>query len=94
MAQKLNIEWYTKFAAAVQNTFQCYCVIYDDKKRASTQTSLGHFFKRVDRTEPSKKPEPVPSMSGVGEIAVCSPYSIGDDPSALPSSTTSPSSSK
>ena len=27
-----NIERCTKFAAAVQNAIQCYCVIYDEKK--------------------------------------------------------------
>ena len=59
-AQDLNVERYTKVAAAVQNTIQCYHVIYDEKKRAPTQTSLNHFFKRVDRLETSKEPEPVP----------------------------------
>ena len=42
-AQDLNVEWYTKVAAAVQNAIQC-CVIYDEKKRATTKTSLDHFF--------------------------------------------------
>ena len=48
-AQDQNIGWYTKCAAVVQNAIQCYQVIYDKKKRATTQTSLDHFFKRVDR---------------------------------------------
>ena len=52
------------------------------------------FFKKVDRTESSKEPEPVPSTSGVSEIAACSPSPIADDPSALPSPTSSPSSSQ
>ena len=39
--------------------------IYDEKKRATTQTSLDRFFKRVDRIEPSKEPEPLPSRSGI-----------------------------
>ena len=43
-AQDPNIERYTKVAAAVQNAIQCYRVIYDEKKRATTQTSLGRFF--------------------------------------------------
>ncbi|KAJ8792345.1 hypothetical protein J1605_019901 [Eschrichtius robustus] len=84
-AQDPNVEWYTKVAAAVQNAIQCYRVIYDEKKRATTQTSLDHFFKRVDRIESSKEPEPVPSGSGVSEIAACSPSPIAEDPSALPS---------
>ena len=33
----------------------------------------------------SKKPEPVPSVSGVSEIAACPPSPIADNPSSLPS---------
>ena len=43
-AQDPNVEEYMKVAAAVQNAMQCYHVIYDEKKRATTQTSLDHFF--------------------------------------------------
>ena len=43
-AQDPNIERYTKVAAAIQDAIQCYCVIYDEKKRATTQTSLDGFF--------------------------------------------------
>ena len=42
-AQNLNIEQYTQEAQAVQNAMQCYRVVYDENKRAMTQTSLGHF---------------------------------------------------
>ena len=42
-AQDLNIEQYTKVVEVVQNVIQCYHVIYDEKKRATTQTSLDHF---------------------------------------------------
>ena len=55
-------------AAAVQNANQCYCIIYDEKI-STTQMSLDHFFQRVDRVEPSKEPEPVPSVSGMNETA-------------------------
>ena len=89
-AQDLNTERYTKVAAAIQNAIQCYCVIYDENKRATTQTPLDRFFKRVDRIESSKEPEPLPSTSGVSEIASCPPSPIADDPSALPSPTSSP----
>ena len=58
-AQDSNIGWYAKVAAAVQNAIQCYRVIYDKKNRATTQTSLDRFFKRVHRIESSKEPEPV-----------------------------------
>ena len=34
-------EWYTKFAAAIQNAIQGYHVIYDDRKRVTTQQSMG-----------------------------------------------------
>ena len=52
------------------------------------------FFKRVDRIESSKKPEPVPSTSGVSELAACPLSPIAGDPSALPSPTSSPRSSQ
>ena len=93
-AQDPNLERFTKVAAAVQDAIQCYHVIYDEKKRASTQTSLDNFFKRVDRIESSKEPEPVPSTSGMSEISPCPPSPTADDPSALPSPTSSPSSSQ
>ena len=89
-AQDPNVEQYTKVAAAVQNAIQCYCVIYDEKKRATAQTSLDRFFKRVDRIESSKEPEPVPSTSGMSETAACPPSPVADDPSALPSPTVLP----
>ena len=41
-----------------------------------------------------KEPEPVPSMTGVSEIAACPPSPIANDPSAPPSPTSSLSSSK
>ena len=83
-----------KFAAAVQNAIQCNCVIYNEKKRSATQTSLGHFFKSVDRIESSKGPEPVPSTSRVSETAACPLSPIADDPAALPSPTSTLSSSQ
>ena len=59
------------------------------KKRATTQTSLEGFFKRADRMEASKEPEPEPATSDMNEIAACPPSPIADDPSALPSPTSS-----
>ena len=93
-AQDPKVERYMKVAAAIQKAIQCYRIIYGEKKRATTQTSLDCFFKRVDRIESRKEPEPVPSTSGVSEIAACPPSPIADDPSALPSPTSSPSSSQ
>ena len=93
-AQDSNVEWYTKVTAMVQNAIQCYHVTYDEKNRATTQTPLDRFFKRVDRIESSKEPEPVPSTSGMSEIAACPLSPISDDPSALPSPASSPSSSQ
>ena len=66
-AQDSNVERYMKVAVAVQNAIRCYCVIHD-KKKATPQTSLDRFFKRVGRIESSKEPEPVPS-SGMSETA-------------------------
>ena len=88
-AQDPNVELYTKVASTVQNAIQCYYVISDEKKRATSQTSLDCFFKRVDRIEASKEPESVPSKSGVSEIAACPPSPIADLPSALPSPSSS-----
>ena len=42
-------------------------------------------FKRAGRIESSKEPEPVPSTSGLSEIAVCPPSPIADNPLASPS---------
>ena len=64
------------------------------RKKATTQVSLDHFFKRVDRIKYSKEPEPVPSTSGMNEIEVCLSSPIADDPSAVPSPTSSPVSSQ
>ena len=50
------------------------------------------FFKRVDRIEFSKEPNPVPTTSGVSEIAACPPSPVADDPSAPLSPISSPSS--
>ena len=92
-AQDSGIAQDIKFAAVVQNTVQSYCVIYDDegkKKKATIQTPLDHVFKRGDRTESSKKAEPVPSASGMSETAACPPPSPATgDPSVLLSPTSS-----
>ena len=92
--QDLKVEQYMKVTAAVQNAIPCYHVIYDEKKKATIQTSLDCFFKWVGRIESSKEPEPVSSMSGMNKIAACPSSPIADDPSALPSPTSSPSSSQ
>ena len=47
-AQKPNLEQYMKVAATIQNATQCSGVIYDEKQRATTQTSLDHFFKKIE----------------------------------------------
>ena len=90
-AWDLNLGWYRKVAGAVQNAIQHYYIIHDEKNRASTQTLLEHFFKRVDRIEYSKEPEPVTSVSGMSEIEACLPTPTSYDSSALPSLTSLPS---
>ena len=93
-AQDPNLEWDPKVAAAIQIAIQCYLVIYDEKKRATTQTSMDHSFKRVDRIKSSKEPEPLPSTSGMREIAACPLSPTADNPSPLPSPTSPPSSNQ
>ena len=86
-----NIERYMKVGEGALHAIQCMSSMMR-KKRAIIQTSLAHFFRRVDRTESSKESEPVTSASGVNEITACPPSPIADDPSALPFPTPSPSS--
>ena len=88
-----TVQYCIEYSSTV-SLLQAQDVIYDEEKRATTQTSLDLFFKRVDRIESSKGMELVPSTSGVSEIAACPPSPIADDPSALPSPTSSPSSSQ
>ena len=93
-AQDQSIEWYMKDATVVQ---KAVCTIMSSMKgggNTATQTSLDHFFKRVDRLESSKEPEPVPSVSGVNDVAACPLSPVAEDPSDLPSPTSSPSSSQ
>ena len=47
------------------------------------------FFKRVDKIESIKEPEPVPLASDVSDTAACPSSPIADNPSALPSPTSS-----
>ena len=45
-------ERYMKLAAAVQKAIQCYCVIYDEKKKSYYPDITGSFFfKRVDKID-------------------------------------------
>ena len=70
----------------VANFQRCEC--------ATTQTSLDPVFMRVDRIESSKEPEPVPSMSGLCNIAACILSPIANDPSSSTISHPSPSSTQ
>ena len=75
---------------SIQNATQWHHVIYGKKKRATTQTPLDCFFKRVDRTESSKEAEPMLSSALVSELAACPQPPIAEGPSALPSPTPPP----
>ena len=55
------------------------------QEKDTTKLPLDCLFKRVDRSKSSKKPEPVPSTSGMNEIVACPVLPIADNPSALPS---------
>ena len=51
-------------------------------------------FQKCEHATPSgKEPEPMPSVSGMSEVAACRLSPIADDPSALSSPTSSPTSS-
>ena len=56
-AQDPNVERYAK-VAAVQNATSATVSSMMRKKRATTQIPLDRSFKRVDRIESSKEPEP------------------------------------
>ena len=47
-----------------------------EKKKSYSPESLDLLFKRVDRIESSKEPDPEPLMSGVNEIVACPPSPI------------------
>ena len=89
-SQDPNVEQPPEFVAPIQNAVQCFCVIHDEGKRATTQTLLDHFFKRIERIESSKELELVPSMSNESESAACPPSPVAADLSVLPSPTASP----
>ena len=75
---------------SIQNATQWHHVIYGKKKRATTQTPLNCFFKRVDRTESSKEAEPMLSSALMSEPAAYPQPPTAEGPSALPSPTPSP----
>ena len=70
------------------------CHLWWGKKELQPKHHWIIFFKRVDGIESSREPEPVPSASGMSQISACLPSPIANDPSALPSPTSSPSSSQ
>ena len=76
-AQNPNVEQYTKFSAAFQNAIQGYRVIYNEKKRATTQTTLDHFFKRVELN--TGRNQNLCHQCQVSETAACPPSPIADD---------------
>ena len=43
-ANNLNLEWYIKVTAAVQNIIQCYHVTYDEKKELIPFSSLANII--------------------------------------------------
>ena len=73
--------WQTLSHACILCNWLCLCVLrcavqqWNDDwiESRATQTSPDRLFKGVDRIEFSQEPEPVPSMSGMSDIAPCSP---------------------
>ena len=89
-AQEPSLEWHMKVQQLLRmQSHDSGSSMMRKKSYSPDVTGL-----RVDRIEPSKEPEPVPSMTGVSEIAAFPPSPITDDPSALPSPIPSPSSSQ
>ncbi|XP_045111390.1 tigger transposable element-derived protein 1-like [Portunus trituberculatus] len=97
--QDPNEERHAKVSAAVHDALKCYHVIYEEKKKAVSQSSLHRFFKRVDKREatvpstPQSVPsthEPVPSSSSTHTPDT---DSDADDPSTISSPRSSPATS-
>ncbi|KAK3875572.1 hypothetical protein Pcinc_008176 [Petrolisthes cinctipes] len=78
----------------VNDALKCYKVIYDEKKKAVTRSSLHRFIKRVDKQE-TPVPSTSQSVSSTSEpVPLLVPYSpITDDPSPISSPPSSPSTS-
>ena len=95
-AQDQNIEWYMKVAAATQNAIQCYMSSKMRKKKKKKMLLRNHWiiFPRGQMELNLGRNHSVPSMSDVSKFAVCPSSHIADDPSALPSSTSSGPSSQ
>ena len=60
------------------------CYYVRQEKKSYYPYVTGSFFQEGRQIESSKKPEPVPSMSGMNETAACPPSPIVDNPSTLP----------
>ncbi|XP_070256816.1 tigger transposable element-derived protein 1-like [Myotis yumanensis] len=99
-AQDPNIDRYTKVARGVMDSLQCYKEIWEDKKKASFQTSLEHYFKKVERpaTDPvpsasyasPDSPDPVSPAPFAGPASTASADPVSLAPSAGSASTASP----
>ena len=62
--QDPNVERFSKVATSVRDSFQCYRIIYDERKKKTVQTSLNQFFtkrsnhsrkRRVNAKSPRKR---------------------------------------
>ena len=49
-SQDANVERFSKVAMSVRDSFQCYRIIYDEKKNKTVQTSLHQFFELMPST--------------------------------------------
>ena len=70
-------------ATAIQSSFGTSLSSMIRKKEPLPRHHWTVFFKRIDRTESDKEPEPVPLLSGMNKIAACPPSPIAEDPSVL-----------
>ncbi|XP_045137247.1 tigger transposable element-derived protein 1-like [Portunus trituberculatus] len=84
-----NEERHAKVSAAVHDEFKCYRIIYEEKKKAVSKSSLHWFFKRVDKREATvpSTPQSVPStpepVSSSSSTHTPDADSDADDPSPI-----------
>ena len=85
--QDPNAERFSKVSTAIRDTINCYQIIYDEKKKKKTQTSLDSLFKpRRASTCAATPDEPGPSTSAPDDPAASpdSPESRPDSPDSRP----------
>ena len=91
--QDPNVERFLKVQSTIQDALNCYHLIYDEKKRKTTQTSINSYFSRSSTPVADVSPDSIelPSTSDIQEESIDIPVDISDD-DVVNSSTASTSS--